>query len=231
MIHWILFTRKSALTAFALCGVSLTIYAQVSKPVPTNAGSAAAEGTEAAITAQTPSTTAQPPTAPAQMVIELDHKVKKGETLYAIAKHYHCTVAELQSLNPGIGMLKPGMKVRVKQRTKVPVKSAPVAAPQLNPIAARNKEVAIASLPEIPENVTDHVVEKGQSLYSISKMYGVTIAEIKKVNNLTSDQLSINQKLWIPNKTAVAKTAALSASALPAIGVEANSGKILLCCR
>lgn len=225
MIHWILFTRKSALTAFALCGVSLTIYAQVSKPVPTNAGSAAAEGTEAAITAQTPSTTAQPPTAPAQMVIELDHKVKKGETLYAIAKHYHCTVAELQSLNPGIGMLKPGMKVRVKQRTKVPVKSAPVAAPQLNPIAARNKEVAIASLPEIPENVTDHVVEKGQSLYSISKMYGVTIAEIKKVNNLTSDQLSINQKLWIPNKTAVAKTAAVSASALPAIGVEANSGK------
>jgi len=225
MIHWILFTRKSALTAFALCGVSLTISAQVSKPVPTNAGSAAAEGTEAAITAQTPATTAQPPTAPALMVIELDHKVKKGETLYAIAKHYHCTVAELQSLNPGIGMLKPGMKVRVKQRTKVPVKSAPVAAPQLNPIAARNKEVAIASLPEIPENVTDHVVEKGQSLYSISKIYGVTIAEIKKVNNLTSDQLSINQKLWIPNKIAVAKTAAVSASALPVIGVAANSGK------
>lgn len=139
-----------------------------------------------------------------EMVIELEHKVKKGETLYAIGKHYHCSVAELQALNPGIGMLKPGMKVRVKQRTKVPMKSEPATVPQLNPVVNRPKEVAIASLPEVPANVVDHIVVKGQSLYSISKIYGVTVADIKKINKLTSDQLSINQKLWIPSKVEVA---------------------------
>ena len=172
-----------ALTAFALSIVALPIYAQTQGP---------AESTN------------QPPVVPTEMVIELEHKVKKGETLYAIGKHYHCSVSELQALNPGIGMLKPGMKVKVKQRTKVPAKSTPAAAPQLNPIADRKKEtpVAIATLPEVPANVIDHVVVKGQSLYSISKTYGVSIAEIKSVNKLTSDQLSINQKLWIP-KTGV----------------------------
>ncbi|MFM2254963.1 MAG: hypothetical protein RLZZ47_452, partial [Bacteroidota bacterium] len=34
---------------------------------------------------------------PTEMVIELEHKVKKGETLYAIGKHYHCSVSELQA--------------------------------------------------------------------------------------------------------------------------------------
>ncbi|MEN9318304.1 MAG: LysM domain [Bacteroidota bacterium] len=116
-----------ALTAFALSIVALPIYAQTQGP---------AESTN------------QPPVVPTEMVIELEHKVKKGETLYAIGKHYHCSVAELQALNPGIGMLKPGMKVKVKQRTKVPAKSTPAAAPQLNPIADRKKEtpVAIATL-------------------------------------------------------------------------------------
>jgi len=117
-------------------------------------------------------------------------------------------------LNPGIGMLKPGMKVKVKQRTVVPAKSAPIPAPQLNPVADRivEKPIAIVSLPEVPENVLDHVVEKGQSLYSISKTYGVSIAELKKINGLTSDQLSINQKLWIPKNEVTAKVAAVDAS-------------------
>jgi LysM repeat protein len=196
MIHWINNSRNSALTAFALCALMMPIQAQSQSPVQVSNEPANAQP--------------QPPTVATEMVIELEHKVKKGETLYAIGKHYHCSVAELQALNPGIGMLKPGMKVKVKQRTKMPAKSAPVTAPQLNPLADRKKEVpvAIATLPEVPENVIDHVVEKGQSLYSISKKYGVSIAEIKTVNKLNSDQLSINQKLWIPNKTVKAEAIA-----------------------
>jgi LysM repeat protein len=74
------------------------------------------------------------------------------------------------------------------------------------------KPIAIVTLPEVPENVLDHVVEKGQSLYSISKQYGVSIAELKKINGLTSDQLSINQKLWIPKNEVTAKVAAVDAN-------------------
>ena len=165
-------------------------------------------------------------TNPSEMVIEIEHKVKKGETLYAIGKKYHCSIEELKALNPDIGMLKPGMRVKVKQKTKKPIKSEPIAAPRLNPVEETSgamvkeddgkafvdakpvivgvdssmlqKPVAMLDVQMAPENTFDHVVEKGQSLFSISKKYGVSVAEIKTINRLTSEQLSINQKLWIP---------------------------------
>lgn len=174
-------------------------------------------------------TSAQTPLA--EMVIELDHKVKKGETLYAIGKYYHCSVSELQALNPGVGMLKPGMKVRVKQRTKMPAKSANVITPQLNPVAERNIEqppVAIASnIAQAPENVFDHLVEKGQSLFSISKKYGVSVAEIKKINTLTSDQLSINQKLWIPKNLSLGQNVLALGDSAALIEIPAQTAVVV----
>lgn len=49
---------------------------------------------------------------------------------------------------------------------------------------------------DIVENV--YVVKKGDSLYSIATKYNTTVAELKKINNLTSDNLSIGQKLIVP---------------------------------
>ena len=42
-----------------------------------------------------------------------------------------------------------------------------------------------------------HVVVKGDTLYSLSRKYGVTVDTIKKKNNLTSNDLSIGQTLKI----------------------------------
>ncbi|MFN6048395.1 MAG: LysM peptidoglycan-binding domain-containing protein, partial [Bacteroidota bacterium] len=94
MIHWINNSRNSALTAFALCALMMPIQAQAQTQVQVQVSN------EPAVVQP------QPTAAASEMVIELEHKVKKGETLYAIGKHYHCSVAELQALNPGIGMLK-----------------------------------------------------------------------------------------------------------------------------
>ena len=43
-----------------------------------------------------------------------------------------------------------------------------------------------------------HVVQKEDTLYSISKLYNTTIDEIKEQNNLKSTELSIGQELKIP---------------------------------
>ena len=43
-----------------------------------------------------------------------------------------------------------------------------------------------------------YTVKKGDSLYSISKRYDTTISEIMNINNLTTNSLSIGQKLKIP---------------------------------
>ena len=46
--------------------------------------------------------------------------------------------------------------------------------------------------------VKRHVVQKGDTLYSISKLYNTTVDDIKKQNNLNSIELSIGQQLKIP---------------------------------
>ena len=45
-----------------------------------------------------------------------------------------------------------------------------------------------------------YVVEAGATLSAISRATGISIARLKKVNNLTSDTLRIDQKLKIPRK-------------------------------
>lgn len=53
---------------------------------------------------------------------------------------------------------------------------------------------------EKKKNVKDdanYTVKKGDTLYSLSKKYNISIDEIKKNNNLKNNQLSVGQKLKI----------------------------------
>lgn len=52
------------------------------------------------------------------------------------------------------------------------------------------------SIDEVPnENV--YIVKAGDSLYKIAGMYGMTVNELKALNNLTSNNLSIGQRLKV----------------------------------
>lgn len=46
-----------------------------------------------------------------------------------------------------------------------------------------------------------YVVKQGDTLGSVAKRFGVTIADIKKINNLTSDDLFVGQRLKLPVST------------------------------
>lgn len=53
------------------------------------------------------------------------------------------------------------------------------------------KEVSFAS------NTIQHKVEKGETLYSLSRKYGITVSEIMDLNHLQNDQLQIGQIIKI----------------------------------
>lgn len=50
----------------------------------------------------------------------------------------------------------------------------------------------------IEQNINIYTVKKGDSLYSISKIYNTTVDELKRINNLNTNFLSIGQQLIIP---------------------------------
>jgi peptidoglycan endopeptidase LytE len=48
--------------------------------------------------------------------------------------------------------------------------------------------------------LVDYTVVSGDSLWKIARQFGTSVAKLKKINGLTTDHLSIGQKLKVPQK-------------------------------
>ena len=66
-----------------------------------------------------------------------------------------------------------------------------------NPKKKRSKNKSSKKKRSSKAITQNHVVQKGDTLYSISKLYNTTVDEITKQNNLKSIELSIGQELRI----------------------------------
>ena len=123
------------------------------------------------------------------------HKVKSGETLSSIAAKYDLTIAELKDLN---GLTK--TKLSPKQRLKV---KASETYTEIEPVqVADNKskeDEKSFDEGETKSVASTHVVKKGESLFSISKLYNVSVDELKKLNSLGKGNLRLGQELKLNN--------------------------------
>ena len=107
-------------------------------------------------------------------VTTIDYVVKKGDSLYSIAKRYNTTVKDITRLNN--------------------LTSNNLTVGQLLIIAIDDNATST------PTTYKDYVVKKGDSLYSIANKNNITVDELKKINNLTSNMLSIGQVLKLPTQ-------------------------------
>jgi LysM repeat protein len=119
------------------------------------------------------------------------YKVEPKQTLFSIVKRYGSSVAEFKAANPGISE-----NVNVGQTIKIPYKGIVVAtAPKYVPPAP----TPTPSPTPPPETVkmVSHVVESGQGLYAVATKHKVTMADLRKWNNLTTDVLTSGQVLIV----------------------------------
>ena len=151
---------------------------------------------------------------------ETTYIVKKGDSLYAIAQKYNTTVDELKKLNNltsnnlSIGQI---LKLPTTTQITYVVKSGDT----LYRIATQNNttiqaikdlnnlttdELSIGQLLkipsteiiEVPTSDTTYTIQAGDTLYAIAKKYNTTVEKLKQQNNLTTNTLTIGQKLSIP---------------------------------
>ena len=102
----------------------------------------------------------------------ITYKVKSGDSLYKLANLYNTTVQDIKDLNNLTSN-----NLSINQVLKIPTK--------------QQEEVI---------DYINYVVKSGDSLYKLANLYNTTVQDIKDLNNLTSNNLNINQVLKIPKK-------------------------------
>ena len=113
------------------------------------------------------------------------HTVGSSETLYSISKKYGVSVNQIQAWN---GLT--SNSISLGQKLKVSAGNATY--------TGSNNSASTESKKTIPSsNTTTHIVKPGETLYSISKKYGVNVADIKKWNNLESNSISVGNKIIV----------------------------------
>lgn len=106
------------------------------------------------------------------------HVVKPKETLYSISQKYQLSQRQLIEANPGLQE-----KLKVGQVLKLPEYETQRATPSGN-----------------GDTLESHTVAKGETLYQISRRYGVGVDDLKRLNANLSESLKVGQKILIPKK-------------------------------
>jgi len=108
----------------------------------------------------------------------IKHKVARGESLSVIANKYGTSTKAIMQANK----LK-SSSLAIGQMLTIPGSSGAIAVPQIkNPVETKT---------------LTHVVQRGEYLGKIASKYKVSVAAIKRENNLKSDTLKLGQKLKI----------------------------------
>jgi len=105
----------------------------------------------------------------------IEHKIQKGETAYFIAQKYKVSVDEIYKLNP-----ESQSGIKDNQVLKIPVHS----------LVIQNQKQQT------------HIVGAKETLFGLSKQYGISVEALQNANPVLANGLQIGQELVIPQNTA-----------------------------
>ncbi|MBC7525759.1 MAG: LysM peptidoglycan-binding domain-containing protein [Flavobacterium sp.] len=125
------------------------------------------------------------------------HTVLKGETILQIAQKYKVTPYDIYKLNPD-------SQSGIQPNSVLLIPNSIVIIPEMKIKTAVN-DVKVKTDLKATQQSKIHLVEAKETLYSISKLYAVSVDDLQKANPfLISDGLKTGQKLVIPiNKNAL----------------------------
>ncbi|ARQ07931.1 LysM peptidoglycan-binding domain-containing protein [Macrococcoides canis] len=119
------------------------------------------------------------------------YTVVSGDSLSLIANRYNTSVNEIMRLNNLTGyLIFPGQRLKVSG-------SATTTA-----VSTATRPTAVSTT-----RAASHVVQPGEYLSLIANRYGITVAQLKSLNGLTSDLIFPNQRLVVKGNAVQSTTA------------------------
>lgn len=163
------------------------------------------------------------------------HRVNQGQTMFAVVRQYGTTIHALREANPGMSdQIQSGQTIRVPYTPKVGKKDAKkedkkeekkelvkAEVKETKPVVDTPSVATSTSAPSAPATAAPangiHKVEPGQTLYRVAVKYGVLMADLRKWNNLTDDNLKDGQELIVSEKGAEKAAAPVVTPAAPKV--------------
>lgn len=136
------------------------------------------------------------------------HRVKSGETLSSIAHKFGISITDLKRKNHLKGStIQPRQQLKVKNEETIMLVEPAKAIVSNSVTTIKNtktkqeftKSDSTTLVTNTKQTPLTHIVKKGETLFSISRLYNVSIDELKKINQLKNAGIQPNQKLKISN--------------------------------
>lgn len=113
----------------------------------------------------------------------ITHTVQSQETLFSISKQYNVSIAEIQNWNE-----LSNNNVEVGQKLTI------------YPSEASNQQQQSLVVENETERNSYYTVKSGDSLYRIAEEHDMSVDELKSLNDLSSDNISVGQRLTVRGK-------------------------------
>ena len=136
------------------------------------------------------------------------HEVEEEETIYSIARRYGSSVSEVIKHNEIVDN-----RIEIGQTIFVQIKQKDSSLIQMNTIKLDSSRSDV------------HIVQKGETLYSISKKYDVRLKDLKKWNDLSNNDLPLGMILKL-SETAKIPTETTSVVQEPVESIDSTSNEI-----
>ena len=154
-------------------------------------------GTSAAMTPGAPADTAAQPATTAAVS---EYTVVQGDNFWTIGKKFNVTSKAVADANPGVDPAK--LKIGQKLHIPAPVAKATTAPSTMMADASTGDQM--------------YTVKSGDNLLKIAGQYHTTVKAIRSANSLSTDRITVGQKLKIPKGAAPTTSPTTTTAALPA---------------
>lgn len=131
------------------------------------------------------------------------HTVEPQETLFSISKRYGVSIAEIKSWND-----LSGNNLNVGQELTI----YPSSGADANAGNSSDNSIVVSTT---TQQNTYYTVKSGDTLYKIARAHNMTLEELKKLNDLTSNTISIGQRLTVKARSAPPSVAESSTESSP----------------
>lgn len=154
------------------------------------------------------------------------YKVRKGDNLGTIADKYDVSILDLKKWNNlKTNSLALGKTLKIKSNDSIVKSPKELKAPLIDKKAAEEAIAVADNKEKTAAPSQEYTVASGDNLGSIAKKFGTTIADLKELNNLTSNNIGLGKTFIVSKNAPVVEETTTETTAIASNSIDSFKKK------